>query len=108
MSWAWRGQLLVTHKRITVILLTLALELLLKDGNRSRGLIKNAPDFSRRPRLMTVPKVPWSRNAMGSVKQTQLNISSRVQQRFPNNLPSPEMPVPTKWGIQGGEASGKA
>lgn len=31
-SWA-QGVLLVTHKRITVILLTLTLELLLKDGN---------------------------------------------------------------------------
>lgn len=58
MSWAWSGELLVTHKRITVILLTLTLELLLKDGNRSRGFIKNAPDFPRRPWLMTIPKVP--------------------------------------------------
>lgn len=40
------GELLVTHKRITVIVLTLTLELLLKDGNRSRRLIENAPDFS--------------------------------------------------------------
>lgn len=36
---------LVTHKGITVILLTLTLELLLEDGNRCRRLIKNAPDF---------------------------------------------------------------
>lgn len=40
------GELLVTHKRITVILLALTLELLLKDGNGSRRLIENAPDFS--------------------------------------------------------------
>lgn len=57
-SWAQSGEVLVTHKRITVILLTLTLELLLKDGNRSRRLIKNAPDFPRRPWLTTVPKVP--------------------------------------------------
>lgn len=52
------GELLVTHKRITVIWLTLTLELLLKDGNRSRRLVKNAPNFPRRPWLMTIPKVP--------------------------------------------------
>lgn len=52
---AW---LLVTHKRISVILLTLTLELLLKDGNRSRRFIKNAPDFPRCPWLVTIPKVP--------------------------------------------------
>lgn len=56
-SWTGRGRL-VTHKRVTVILLTLALELLLKDGNGSRRLIKNAPDFPRCPCLVTVPKVP--------------------------------------------------
>lgn len=49
---------LVTHKRIAVILLTLTLEFLLKDGNRSGRLVKNAPDFPRSPWLMTIPKVP--------------------------------------------------
>lgn len=47
----------VTHKGITVILLTLTLELLLKDRDCSGRFIENGPDFPRSPRLATVPKV---------------------------------------------------
>lgn len=47
----------VTHKGVTVVLLTLTLELLLKDGDCSGRLIENGPDFSRSPWLTTVPKV---------------------------------------------------
>lgn len=47
----------VTHEGIAVILLTLTLELLLKDGDCSGRFIENGPDFPRSPRLTTVPKV---------------------------------------------------
>lgn len=47
----------VTHEGMAVILLTLTLELLLKDGDCSGRFIENGPDFPRRPRLTTVPKV---------------------------------------------------
>lgn len=88
------GELLVTHKRITVVWLTLTLELLLKDGNRSRRLVKNAPNFPRRPWLMTIPKVPRGRNAMGSVQQKYLNFSSRTELSVQSNLPFHEIPAP--------------
>lgn len=94
------GQLLVTHKRITVVWLTLTLELLLKDGNRSRRLIKNAPNFPRRPWLMTIPKVPRGRNAMGSVKQKYLNFSSRTELSIQSNLPFHEIPAPIEQDTQ--------
>ena len=51
---AWAS---VTHEGIAVILLTLTLELLLKDGDCSGRFIENGPDISRSPRLTTVPKV---------------------------------------------------
>lgn len=47
----------VTHEGIAVILLTLTLEFLLKDGDCSGRFIENGPDFPRSPRLTTVPKV---------------------------------------------------
>lgn len=94
------GELLVTHKRITVVWLTLTLELLLKDGNRSRRLIKNAPHFPRRPWLMTIPKVSRGRNAMGSVKQKYLNFSSRTELSIQSNLPFHEIPAPIEQDTQ--------
>lgn len=51
---AWAS---VTHEGIAVILLTLTLELLLKDGDCSGRFIENGPDIPRSPRLTTVPKV---------------------------------------------------
>lgn len=47
----------VTHEGISVILLTLTLELLLKDGDCSGRFIENGPDFPRSPRLAAGPKV---------------------------------------------------
>lgn len=51
------GQASVTHEGVTVILLTLTLELLLKDRDCSGGFVENGPDLPRSPRLATVPKV---------------------------------------------------
>lgn len=62
------GEVLVTHEGIPVILLALALELLLKDGDCSGRFIENGPDLPRSPWLTTVPKVSRSRNTMRPVK----------------------------------------
>lgn len=47
----------VTHEGVLVILLALALELLLKDGDCGGRFIENGPDLPRSPWLTTVPKV---------------------------------------------------